>query len=62
MIIASIVGYLDPTKEEVVPIPNNSVSLFTYKGDALTLGDYGNTSYIETGIECSEKYTLNEAV
>lgn len=58
MIIASIVGYLDRTQEEVMSISNNSVTVFKYDGGELRLDKLNDTSYIDNGLSASENKEL----
>lgn len=55
MVIAGIMGHLDGTQEEVVPIPNNSVTVFKYSNGILSLNKYADTTYIEKGLNFSDE-------
>jgi len=45
-----MINYLDNKQEEVLPIANNSVTVFKYDGENLKLENYGDISYVEVGL------------
>ncbi|BAQ25088.1 histidine phosphatase family protein [Streptococcus troglodytae] len=61
MLIASIIGYLDQSVEEVIYVPNNSVTIFSFIDGKLSLKSLPDQKYIEYGIKYKDeiKHELN---
>jgi phosphoglycerate mutase len=51
MVIASLVAYIDRSIEEVMKIPNNSVTIFEYVENDLRIKKVGDTQYIDKGMQ-----------
>lgn len=49
MVISSLLAYLDKNIEEVIKIPNNSVTIFEYSKNELRIKRIADTRYIEKG-------------
>lgn len=55
MVISSLIAYLDKDIEEVLKIPNNSVSIFEYSENDLRIKKIADTQYIDKGMQFYEE-------
>lgn len=55
MVIASLIAHLDKDIEEVIKIPNNSVSVFEYSENNLRIKKIADTQYIDKGMRFYEE-------